>query len=265
MKRIFISCILLFTLSVVFAQDPIEIKLTNRSSIQSDDNQPMLYVYPASNGNGKAVIACPGGAYQFLAMEHEGKDMAAWFNKQGITFAVLKYQLPKGEYNVPLSNAQDAIKLMKKNADAWKCNKIGIMGFSAGGHLASTVATHFTPGTRPDFQILFYPVIMTDGPYAHVGSRNNLMGKNAGQDLKELYSNEKQVTPETPPAFIIHCSDDKAVPVQNSINYYLSLISNNVSASLHIYPSGKHGWGYRDSFLYKSQWMYELEQWLRIQ
>lgn len=265
MKRCFVITILLFTLAVAFARTPIEIKLPNRSGSSLEDNLPVLYVYPAASGNGKAVIACPGGAYQALAMEHEGKDLAEWFNKQGITYAVLKYQFPKGEHSVPLSNALDAVRVMKKHATEWNCPKIGIMGFSAGGHLASTAATHFTPDARPDFQILFYPVIMTSGQYAHTGSINNLMGKDAPDSLKNLYANEKHITPQTPPAFILHSSDDNAVPVQNSISYYLALIKNKVPATLHIYPTGGHGWGYRESFLYKSQWMHELEQWLREQ
>ena len=153
---------------------------------------------------------------------------------------------------------------MRQHATEWNIRKLGIMGASAGGHLASTVATHFTDNeTRPDFQILFYPVITMDLSYTHKGSHDNLLGKNASKELEDKYSNEKQVTAQTPQAFIMHSSDDHAVPVANSINYYLALVKNNVSATLHTYPIGGHGWGFRDSFLYKRQWTGELEKWLR--
>lgn len=145
-----------------------------------------------------------------------------------------------------------------------ECKKLGIMGSSAGGHLASTTATHFTDAeTRPDFQILFYPVITMDPAYTHMGSHGNLLGKNPSKELEQKYSNELQVTPQTPPAFILHSSDDTAVPVANSVNYYTALVKNKVPASLHTYPVGGHGWGYRDSFPYKRQWTGELEKWLR--
>ena len=188
--------------------------------------------------------------------------MAAWFNTQGITYAVLHYRMPYGKHEIPLSDAHQAIRYMRKHADKWGIKQLGIMGSSAGGHLASTAATHFTKETRPDFQILFYPVVtMTD--YTHKGSKNNLLGKNPSEELVKLYSNELQVTERTPPAFIMHSSDDTAVPVLNSINYYLAMHKYGVSATMHLYPVGGHGWGFNDSFPYKSQWTDEMEKWLR--
>jgi acetyl esterase/lipase len=151
---------------------------------------------------------------------------------------------------------------MRKHAAQWNIHQLGIMGFSAGGHLASTAATHFDAETRPDFQILFYPVI-TMGEYTHQGSKNLLLGKNPSEELVKLYSNELQVNEQTPPAFIMHSSDDKAVPVQNTINYYLELCKHGIPASVHFYPMGGHGWGYNDSFPYKLQWKNEMEKWLR--
>jgi acetyl esterase/lipase len=221
-----------------------------------------LTIYPASKPNGQAIIACPGGGYAGIATTHEGHDMAAWFNTQGITYAVLHYRMPYGNHEIPLSDAHQAIRYMRKHADQWNIRQLGIMGSSAGGHLASTAATHFDAETRPDFQILFYPVI-TMGEYTHQGSKNLLLGKNPSEELVKLYSNELQVNEQTPPAFIMHSSDDKAVPVQNSINYCLAMCKYNVPVSMHFYPVGGHGWGYNESFPYKPQWKNEMEKWLK--
>ena len=226
--------------------------------------EAILYVYPAEKGNGLSVVACPGGGYSILAMHHEGTDMAAWFNSQGITYAVLRYRMPNGHDEVPLSDVHQAIRVMRSHADDWQVKKVGVMGASAGGHLASTAATHFDAETRPDFQILFYPVISMDPKINHRGSRINLLGQNPSAEKVREYSNELQVTPQTPPAFIMHSSDDTAVPVANSLNYFQALVNNQVPASsLHVYPVGGHGWGYNDSFPYKRQWTGELEKWLR--
>ncbi len=284
--KTFIYIIFMCSALSLYAQKPIELKIwpngaPNSNGITEPEEikslsrpkkitEPTLAVYPASNPNGIAIIACPGGGYQHLAMNHEGHDMAAWFNAQGITFAVLKYRMPNGHNEVPLSDAQEAILIMKSHADEWKVNpdKIGIMGASAGGHLASTVATHFDKETRPAFQILLYPVISMDTSISHGGSRKNLLGDNLSgtspsDELIKKYSNELQVTPETPPAFIALSSDDKTVPPANSIRYYEALIANKVMATMHIYPIGGHGWGFRDSFIYKRQWTDELETWIR--
>ena len=197
-------------------------------------------------------------------MHHEGTDMAAWFNSQGITYAVLRYRMPNGHDEVPLSDVHQAIRVMRSHADDWQVKKVGVMGASAGGHLASTAATHFDAETRPDFQILFYPVISMDPKINHRGSRINLLGQNLSAEKVREYSNELQVTPQTPPAFIMHSSDDTAVSVANSLNYFQALVNNQVPASsLHVYPVGGHGWGYNDSFPYKRQWTGELEKWLR--
>lgn len=268
-------CLLLMS-SYLSAQKAIEIKLWDGEKCPNSNNmteqveggplyvaEPTLTVYPAADANGLAIIACPGGGYYGLATAHEGNDMADWFNSQGITYAVLVYRMPNGNNEVPLSDAHRAIRIMRERASEWGVEKIGIMGSSAGGHLASTAATHFDSETRPDFQILFYPVVTMDKDLTHGGSRENLLGKNPSSELVEKYSNEKQVTPQTPPAFIMHSSDDDVVPVENSVNYYLALVRNNVPASLHTYPVGGHGWGYNDSFIYKRQWTGELEKWLR--
>ena len=234
-----------------------------RANRPTNITSPTLTVYVAKNSNGKAIVACRGGGYVHLAMDHEGHDMAAWFNAQGITYAVLKYRMPNEHHEVPLSDALQAIRLVREHAEEWNIEKVGIMGSSAGGHLASTAATHYTDDSRPDFQILFYPVISMDLSICHKGSRERLIGKTPTDELVQLYSNELQVSAQTPPAFIMHSSDDRVVPVENSLRYYQALVKNKVPASLHCYPTGGHGWGYNDNFKYKRQWTGELEKWLR--
>lgn len=232
----------------------------------SDVTTPTLTVYPASHPNGMAIIMCPGGGYGGLAMKHEGHDMAPWFNTQGITYAVLKYRMPNGHHEVPLSDAEQAIRMVREHAAEWGVNpqRVGIMGASAGGHLAASLATLYSGDkTRPDFQILFYPVISMQKGVTHGGSRKNLIGENPSQELEQKYSLERQVSPRTPQAFIMLSSDDDAVPPINGIGYFLALRDHKVPASLHAYPTGGHGWGFRDNFTYKRQWTEELEKWLR--
>lgn len=272
MRKLFMIGALLVS-SFLSAQHPIQVKLAEEKTVDEkpvikgwingdEYTEATLTIYPAKKPNGQAIVACPGGGYAGIATTHEGHDMAAWFNTQGITYAVLHYRMPYGKHEIPLSDAHQAIRYMRKNAEKWGIEQLGIMGSSAGGHLASTAATHFDAETRPDFQILFYPVVtMTD--YTHQGSKDNLLGKNPSEELVKLYSNELQVTEQTPPAFIMHSSNDDAVPVLNSINYYLALCKHGVWSSMHLYPIGGHGWGYNESFPYKAQWKNELEKWLR--
>lgn len=232
-----------------------------------DVAQPSLRVFlPAVElATGRAVVACPGGGYSHLAGGHEGDDWAAYFNKQGIALIVLKYRLPNGDPTLPVSDAEAAIKLVRDSADVWNLNPndIGIMGCSAGGHLASTLATHAKPEVRPNFQILLYPVITMDKSYTNMESHDCLLGKDASAELEAEYSNEKQVTGNTPRAFIACSNDDSAVPTANGVNYYLALNKHRVPAALHVYPSGGHGWGIRESFLYKNEMLNELSTWLR--
>ena len=272
MRKLFMIGALLVS-SFLSAQHPIQVKLAEEKTVDEkpvikgwingdEYTEATLTIYPAKKNNGQAIVACPGGGYAGIATTHEGHDMAAWFNTQGITYAVLHYRMPYGKHEIPLSDAHQAIRYMRKNGEKWGIKQLGIMGSSAGGHLASTAATHFDAETRPDFQILFYPVVtMTD--YTHQGSKDNLLGKNPSEELVKLYSNELQVTEQTPPAFIMHSSNDDAVPVLNSINYYLALCKHGVWSSMHLYPIGGHGWGYNESFPYKAQWKNELEKWLR--
>lgn len=211
---------------------------------------PQLEVYlPNKKGaTGQAVIICPGGGYSILAYDWEGTDIAKLFNAHGIAAFVLKYRLPDSLSStapdqVPLLDAKQAMRIVRSRADEWNINaeKIGIMGFSAGGHLASTLSTHFDETTKPNFSILIYPVISMDKNIAHMGSRNNLIGKHPTDEMIKLYSNELQITPKTPPTFIVHATDDNGVPVENSLYYYQALKKNGVPAEMHIFPSGGHG------------------------
>jgi acetyl esterase/lipase len=236
----------------------------NNNEIYLNITEATMQVFRPQVSNGVCIIVCPGGAYVVEAASVEGTDMAGWLNSLGVTLCVLKYRLPNGHYEVPTSDAEQAVRIVRGHADEWNIKKIGIMGFSAGGHLASTLATHYSSElTRPDFQVLIYPVITMESQYTHVLSMNSLLGANPTKEMVDLFSNEKQVTADTPAAFIALSNDDTAVPPVNSINYYAELLKNGVSATLHIYPSGGHGWGFRDTFLYKRQWTEEFETWLR--
>jgi acetyl esterase/lipase len=224
--------------------------------------KPDIAVYlPAKRqSTGQAVVICPGGGYWALAYNLEGIDIAKWLNSKGIAGIVLKYRLPTSEGQVipnesPLMDAKRALRLVRYHASEWNIDPegIGIMGFSAGGHLASTLGTHFDYGEtyssdpveriscRPDFMILVYPVITMTKPFMHKGSRNALIGENPETALAEKYSNELQVTEDTPPTFLVHAGDDKGVPVENSLVFYQALVDNDVPAEMHIYPKGGHG------------------------
>lgn len=227
---------------------------------------PSLRVYlpdPAKT-TGRMVIALPGGGYQGLAVFHEGFDWAPYFLSKGIAFAVLKYRMPKGDRTVPFADVKATFDFVKQHASEWKVNTndIGIMGSSAGGHLASTFATHTTGADKPAFQILLYPVITMDPSFTHAGSRKNLLGENPSQEITDQYSNEKRVTEETPRAFIIFAADDKVVPAANGFRFAEALQQNNVPVTFLLYPTGGHGFGYRESYPYHSLFLSELSKWL---
>lgn len=281
MKTIFFS-ILLSVATMLSAQNTFELPLwpagaPNSNGLTGTEEDleggrvanvitPSITVYKADKPNGVAIIMCPGGGYARLAMNHEGHDMAPWLNAQGITYIVLKYRMPNGHYEVPLSDAEQAIRLVRQHAKEWNIrpDRIGIMGASAGGHLAASLATLYSSNeTRPDFQILFYPVISMVPGVTHGGSRQNLLGNNPSQELEDKYTLEKQVNERTPQAFIMLSADDGAVPPANGIHYFETLLQHQVPATLHVYPTGGHGWGFRDAFTYKRQWTGELEKWLR--
>lgn len=231
------------------------------------DGQANLQVFLPEQPSGRAIVDCPGGGYSHLSMQNEGTDWASWFNRQGIAFCVLKYRMPGGDRTLPLSDAESAMRTVRDSAQAWGVNPydVGIMGFSAGGHLASSISTHNTVATRPDFAILFYPVISMNERDTHKGSVVGFLGDGRSDEkLVSQWSNDKQVgTHTTPPTFLVLAGDDRAVPpLTNALPYYVSLRKRGVAASLHVYPSGGHGFGFRPSFGHHEEMLRELSSWL---
>ncbi len=224
-------------------------------------SDPELLVFPSDTPNGQAVIMCPGGGYEYVAAAHEGTDMAEWFNSLGITFAVLKYRMPNGHADIPLTDAQRAITLMRSHAEEWGFSKLGIMGASAGGHLAATASVHFTTRTRPDFQILLYPLISFVDRVTP-GGRNMLFDMYPEDDEVYYFCCEEHVGPKCPPAFIVHNADDETVPLHDSEIYVERLKESGVPVTYLVYPDGGHGFGFRDSYAHKDEWTSALAEWL---
>ncbi|MHB8339001.1 MAG: alpha/beta hydrolase [Ignavibacteriaceae bacterium] len=230
----------------------------------------------ASKANGAAVLICPGGGYQAEAIYHEGFQFADWLNEKGIAGIVLKYRLPNGHADIPITDAKQAMRIIRAHAAEWHIDpkKVAVAGFSAGGHLASTLGTHYDLGnstatdplmrysTRPDLMILFYPVITMKLGEANLGSRQNLLGMHPTEQQVNYYSNELQVNKNTPPAILMLCDDDKTVPPINSIQFYQTLHTNNVPASLYIFPSGGHGWGMNTNISFWQDWRALLLNWM---
>jgi len=298
MKKIFLCLLASNLINVAIAQTTINLytgKIPN--SIPSTEEEktetdpkgiiriskvtvPSLTVYlpPKEKANGTAVVICPGGGYGILAAGHEGIDVAKRFNEMGVTAFVLKYRLPSDKIMLnkeigPIQDAQRAIEIVRTRAKEWGINKnkIGIVGFSAGGHLASTAGTHFEnnylePGKkanlRPDFMILGYPVISFSDSIGHRGSRNNLLGENPSAEKIIEYSNELQVSKNTPPTFLVHAMDDKAVPVQNSVNFYEALQKNKIPSEIYLYEKGGHGFGLINPTS-DVKWMDLAEAWMK--
>ena len=263
----------------------------------SNISVPDMTVYPAdpSKNTNAAILICPGGGYAVQSSVHEGSQFAQWLSENGITGIVLKYRLPNHHAFVPLKDAQQAIRIIRSRASEWNIdpNKIGISGFSAGGHLASTAGTHFDLGSpvsdtekgssknkkkaathvaptssyscRPDFMILFYPVITMQEGLTHQGTRTNLLGDKQDKDSVDYYSNEMQVTKDTPPTLIFLSDDDNGVSPKNSTDFYAALKKNGVPASLYIFPEGGHGWGFNDTFSYHKIWKTLYIEWLKQQ
>ncbi len=286
MKLAIAICALPLLLSVVYGQNsnqPIPIPLWPGGAPGAKGDQPedipsfQLYQPSADKATGAAIVVCPGGGYRVLA-PHEGYDVAIWLNSIGLTAVVLKYRLsPKYSHPSPMLDVLRAIRYTRSKAAEWKIdpNRVGIMGFSAGGHVASSAATHFDAGntnasdpiekfgSSPDLLILCYPVVTMNPPIAHGGSRKNLLGDNPSQELVDLMSNEKQVTEKTPPTFFFHTEDDKGVPVENSYMFAAALRKSKVPYELHVYEKGRHGVGLAPNDPALNTWPKLLENWLR--
>jgi acetyl esterase/lipase len=231
-----------------------------------DADRPELTAYLAKSPNGTAVIICPGGSYLHLSMEKEGSDVARWLNNLNISAFVLKYRLgPRYHHPAMLDDAQQAIRIVRSRAASLglRADRVGIMGFSAGGHLASTAGTHFDSATRPDFLILGYPVISMNSEYTHMGSRTALLGDHPDPKLLDELSNDQRVTAQTPPTFLFHTDADKTVAPENSVRFYLALRKAGVPAELHIYEHGPHGVGLAPGDKVLSSWPDRLADWLR--
>ena len=258
----------------------VEEKTTNDGMLRiSGVTVPSMTAYlPAKDkATGAAVMICPGGGYGILAAEHEGSELGEWFKARGIAAFVLKYRLPDpaamtNQHEVPLKDAMQGMKLIRKSASKYniKSDRIGVMGFSAGGHLAATLSTHFDRGqyaseeARPNFAILLYPVITFTKKYQHGGSHKKLLGAEDTDELMKYYSNELMVSPTTPPTFLVHAADDKSVPIQNSTDYFLALNQYEIPAELHAYPTGGHGFGMRTEGKGSvANWPAAMEGWLK--
>lgn len=280
----FVIAVLLLSALVYAAEPPVELLWPNGAPGaigQEDADRPKVTIYlpQAERAAGTAVVVCPGGGYGALAMDHEGRQIAEWLNSLGVAAFVLQYRIaPRYKHPAPLNDVQRAIRFVRSRAEKYKVspNRIGVWGFSAGGHLASTAATHFDGGqpnapdpidrvsSRPDFAILAYPVITLSGDYVHKGSRRNLQGENPDAALVDDLSNEKRVTSQTPPTFLFHTNADTGVPPENSVLFYLALRKAGVPAELHIYEQGRHGVGLAPTNAVLSSWADRLADWLRV-
>ena len=269
--------------TVIAENEPVELLWPNgapNATGTNDIDKPTLTIFLPKNQKTPtaAIVICPGGGYGNLAIEHEGSAVGEWLNSIGVAGLMLKYRLPRNGYRhpIPLQDAQRAIRMVRNKAKDWNIDpaKVGIMGFSAGGHLASTAGTHYDRGNevssdlvekiscRPDFIVLMYPVVSFK-QFTHIGSMKNLLGPNPDPALIDNLSNELQVTSDTPPTFLVHANDDKGVMPENSINFYLALRKANVPAEMHIYEKGGHGFGIgRSKTVAGTSWQQRLGDWL---
>lgn len=252
-------------------------------SVRNVRNPGIAVYLPAKRqSTGQAVLICPGGGYQMLAYDWEGVDIARWFNSKGIAAIVLRYRLPVPDslvvmHEAPLEDAQRALRLVRFNSEGWNIdkNQIGVIGFSAGGHLAATLGTRYDHvskdpvdaidlvSARPDFMMLIYPVITMREDFTHFGSRDALLGEEPADSLVNFYSNELHVNSDTPPGFLVHSGDDKAVPVDNSLFFYQALKNQGIPAEMHIYPSGGHGYSLAIGKGYLQTWTDRMHEWLQ--
>lgn len=269
MKKIYAIIAMCMIALPAISQTKINLWPNGPATDNGNDNEAYVTVHKpdATNNTGMAVVICPGGGYGMLAMDHEGEWIAKWLAENGITGVVLKYRLPHGNYNIPADDAREALRLVRRKAAEWGIDpkKVGIAGSSAGGHLASTVSTHIKDAeSRPDFSILFYPVITSERGVTHQGSMDNLLGEKVN-DAKMLaeYANEEHIDANTPPAILLLSDDDTVVWPENSIRYYRALKKNGIHASMYIFPFGGHGWGFNGDFKYHPMVKELISEWLK--
>lgn len=267
MKHLFFSLLLLVAAMTAAAQTAIDLWPYGAPHKGAEGDSAIAYVYlpAASRATGRAVVILPGGGYSKLTVGQKHKEWAQYFNQQGIAAIVLKYRLPHGDYRVPIEDAEEALALVRRNAETWHINgsNVGIMGVSAGGHLASVIATHAKKETAPNFQILLYPVITMDPAFTHKPSHDEFLGSSPSKKKEREYSSDQQVTRATPRAFIALSDDDHSVLPANGVNYYLECYRHDVPASLHVYPTGGHGWGLSTSFAHAIELQLDLKAWLQ--
>lgn len=289
MKSLLTTLLAVMTMIPTFALSPtneeINIKIWDNSTAPHSNNltqeiaepKPYRWTFNSSaellifeadreKQTGQAVMIFPGGGYQMLSMDHEGTIMAEWFAENGITAAVLKYRMPNGVGIVPYEDVMEAMKVMRMRSRqlGYDFNKIGVVGSSAGGHLAAYASTFAPKEEKPAFTVLFYPVISGEKGVAHEGSFNNLLGKDRTEEQTMTFSLENRVNDDTPPAIMFHCQDDTTVPVENSVRYFTELNKRDIFSSLYIFPKGAHGWGISDRVSFKEDWQSLLLQWLEI-
>ena len=268
-RKLILSCAMLLVCCAMNAQKTFEYNLwngtaPNSNGLANDTAKVKVFLPDAKKATGRAVLIMPGGGYEYLSMEPEGTDWAPFFNNMGVAAIVLKYRLPKGNPEIPVSDAEEAMKLIRKNAAQWHINpnNVGVVGFSAGGHLASVIATKASVAARPNFQILFYPVITMIPGYTHQGSHDNFLGSSARKKDERDYSSDMQVSRNTPRGLIILSDDDGTVAPANGVNYYNELYRHDVPASLFVFPDGGHGWGMRPRFKYQPEMLLLIKSWL---
>ena len=270
MMRLFKASFLIFVMLVLPMWALAQTSVVRQFDIQRSEECPaVLHVYMPEVGkaSGRAVLDCPGGGYGHLSMQNEGSDWAEYFTSRGVVFAILEYRMPKGNPDIPVSDACWGIRTLRDSAQVWHINPhdVGIMGFSAGGHLASTVSTQAEADARPDFSILFYPVITMGKVGQHEGSCKSFLGEQRdSEEMQQRYSSNLQVKSQlTPPAIILLANNDRGVPpVTNGIAYYSAMRDCGNDCTLHVYPQGGHGFGMRDTFPHHNQMLNDLSEWL---
>lgn len=275
-------CVLAFTMNTAWAAEELQPLWPNGVPGKMGDgpgDNPGFWAYPApkEHHSGTAVVVCPGGGYGGHAVDHEGTQIARWLNSIGVSAFVLKYRLAPYKHPIPMQDVQRMLQYVRANAEKLGVNpkRIGVMGFSAGGHLASTAATHFAEAkpdatdpvervsSRPDFAVLCYAVITMTEPFGHGGSKRNLLGDNPDPEVAKFVSSELQVTPQTPPTFLFHTAEDTAVPVENALSFYAACRKHKVPSEMHIYQFGPHGVGLAPADPALSTWKDRLHDWLR--